>query len=190
MLAYWREHREQLRQSENQRAVLTNYVLVIAAAISGFIVQQHFELRTLPLSVLTVAIGLYGAVAVAKYHERADYHLSQARALTRVLVDAGALANHDVVLEEFHQQHYRKYPRLPRRSSAPPRVWPMRASCTDSTARRSHASRRPGIIRPAGPRPVPHRSSCPVTGCDASAFTRALSGWRQDRKILVYHRER
>ena len=36
VLAYWREHREQLRQSENQRAVLTNYVLVITAAISGF----------------------------------------------------------------------------------------------------------------------------------------------------------
>jgi hypothetical protein len=37
VLAYWREHREQLRQSENQRALLTNYVLVIAAAINGFI---------------------------------------------------------------------------------------------------------------------------------------------------------
>ena len=41
VLAYWREHRDQLRQSENQRAVLTNFVLVITAAISGFIVQQH-----------------------------------------------------------------------------------------------------------------------------------------------------
>ena len=35
VLAYWREHREQLRQSENQRAVLTNYVLVITRAING-----------------------------------------------------------------------------------------------------------------------------------------------------------
>ena len=114
VLAYWREHREQLRQSENQRAVLTNYVLVITAAISGFIVQQDFGLRTLPLSVLIIIIGLYGAVAAAKYHERADYHLFQARALTRVLVDAGALADHEAVLEEFRQQHYRKYPRLHR----------------------------------------------------------------------------
>ena len=65
VLAYWKEHREQLRQSENQRAVLTNYVLVIVAAISGFIVQQHFDLRTLPLSVLIMVIGLYGALAVA-----------------------------------------------------------------------------------------------------------------------------
>jgi hypothetical protein len=114
VLAYWREHREQLRQSENQRAVLTNYVLVIAAAIGGLIVQQHFSHRTLLLSALIVVIGLYGALAVAKYHERADYHLSQARALTRVLLDAGALTDSGAVLEEFRQDHYRKYPRLSR----------------------------------------------------------------------------
>ena len=47
VLAYWHEHREQLRQSENQRAVLTNYVLVITAAISGFIVQ-HQSAATAP----------------------------------------------------------------------------------------------------------------------------------------------
>jgi hypothetical protein len=41
VLAYWREHGEQLRQPGNQCAVLTNYVLVITAAISGFIVQQQ-----------------------------------------------------------------------------------------------------------------------------------------------------
>jgi hypothetical protein len=113
-LAYWQEHREQLRQSENQRAVLTNYVLVITAAISGFIVQQHFADRTLPLSFLIIIIGLYGAVAAAKYHERADYHLSQARALTRVLVQTGSLADHDALLEEYRQEHYRTFPRLHR----------------------------------------------------------------------------
>ena len=48
VLAYWQEHREQFRQSENQRAVLTNYVLVIAAAVSGLVVQQGFKIRTLP----------------------------------------------------------------------------------------------------------------------------------------------
>ena len=114
VLAYWSEHREQFRQSENQRAVLTNYVLVIAAAVSGLVVQQGFKLRTLPLSILIVVIGLYGALAVAKYHERATYHLLQARALTRVLVDSGALADHDAVLEESRQAHYLQYPRLHR----------------------------------------------------------------------------
>ena len=96
MVAFWSEHRAQLRQSESQRAVLTNYVLAIAAAISGLVVQQRFRIQTLPLSVLVVLIGLYGALAAAKYHERANYHLGQARALTRVLVQSGDLPDNDV----------------------------------------------------------------------------------------------
>src|SRR5690242_554951 len=91
VLAYWRDHRDQLRQSENQRAVLTNYMLIIVAALSGFIVQQQLKPATLPLSALIIMIGIFGAITVAKYHERAVYHMSQARALTRALVDAGDL---------------------------------------------------------------------------------------------------
>jgi hypothetical protein len=113
-LAYWKEHREQLRQSESQRAVLTNYILVIVAAVSGFIVQQRFAPRTLPLSVMVIVIGLYGALASAKYHERAEYHLSQARALTRSLVDSGVLTDHQALLDDYRQKHYQRYPRLHR----------------------------------------------------------------------------
>lgn len=109
VLAYWNEHRQQLRQSENQRAVLTNYILVIVAALSGFIVQQELRAGTVPLSCLIVAIGAYGAVTVAKYHERADYHLSQARALTRVLTDLGALPDNQVALDAAREAHYREY---------------------------------------------------------------------------------
>ena len=113
-LAYWSEQRSQLRQSETQRSVLTNYVLTIAAAVSGFVIQQHFRLQTLPLSVLVVLTGVYGAVSAAKYHERASYHLGQARALTRVLVQSGALGDNDAVLEQVRLVHYQQYPRLSR----------------------------------------------------------------------------
>jgi hypothetical protein len=41
VLAYWSEHRQQMRHSESQRAVLRNYILVIVAAASGFLVQQQ-----------------------------------------------------------------------------------------------------------------------------------------------------
>jgi hypothetical protein len=113
VLAYWGEHRDQLRQSETQRALLTNYLLVTAAALSALVVQQRFVPETLPLSVLITLVGLYGAMSVAKYHERADYHLTQARALTRVLTDMGALADRDT-LDEFRKQHYKRYPLLHR----------------------------------------------------------------------------
>jgi hypothetical protein len=111
-LAYWSEHRDQLRQSESQRALLTNYLLVIAAALSALVTQQRFAVETLPLSVLITAVGLYGAIATAKYHERAEYHLFQARALTEVLKDMGSLVDQDAILDQFRSDHYRRYPRL------------------------------------------------------------------------------
>jgi hypothetical protein len=93
---------------------MTNFILVITAGISGFVVQEHFSVRTIPLSVLIVVIGIYGALAAAKYHERANYHLSQARALTRALVSSGALPDNTVLLQESRQAHDARYPRLHR----------------------------------------------------------------------------
>jgi len=113
VLAYWNEHRQQLRQSETQRSLLTNYLLVITAALSGLIVQQKFAGGTLALAVLIVVIGLYGALSAAKYHERAQYHLTQARALTATLTDLGVLAP-DPRLAQFRDAHYRAYPGLSR----------------------------------------------------------------------------
>jgi hypothetical protein len=113
VLAYWAEQRAQLRQSESQRAVLTNYVLVLVTAGTGLILQQEFRLRTLPLALLLAALGGYGALASAKYHERADYHLGQARALTRVLVGLNALPP-DTELDEQRLRHYSEYRLLSR----------------------------------------------------------------------------
>jgi len=113
VLAYWKEHRDQFRQSETQRGMLTNYILVLAAASTALIVQQQFALRTLPLAVFVAAVGGYGAAAAAKYHERAEYHLGQARALTQTLVGLGALG-HDALLNEYRRAHNDKFPRLNR----------------------------------------------------------------------------
>ena len=61
-----------------------------------------------------MVVGLYGALAAAKYHERATYHLGQARALTQALVGSGDLADHHDKLDRFRDDHYREYPRLSR----------------------------------------------------------------------------
>ena len=111
VLALWTEQREQMRQSESQRAVLTNYVLVIAAGLSGLVAQQRFAPSTIPVCVLIILLGLYGALSAAKYGERANYHLSQARALVKTLVAAGVLGP-DTELDDARQQHYRAFPRL------------------------------------------------------------------------------
>jgi len=75
------------------------------------VVQQHFRTQTLPLSILVVVIGMYGALAAAEYHERANYHLGQARALTQVLVECRDLPDNDVILDRFRSDHYQEFRR-------------------------------------------------------------------------------
>ena len=113
LLAFWREQRDQMRQSETQRAILTNYILVLVTGSTGLIVQQKLATRTLPLALLLIGIGLYGAISAAKYHERAEYHLTQARAIASALRNTGALGD-DTLLVERRETHYAKYPRLHR----------------------------------------------------------------------------
>jgi hypothetical protein len=47
VLPFWAEHRQQLRQSETQRSILTNIVLAIVAGLTGLMVQQKFAPNTL-----------------------------------------------------------------------------------------------------------------------------------------------
>ncbi|MBG0819591.1 hypothetical protein HS048_02305 [Planomonospora sp. ID91781] len=111
--AYWKEHREQLRQCETQRSTLSNLLIIITAALSALIVQQRFSLYVLPLCAFISMIGLYGAVAVSKYYERASYHLSQARALTKDLAERGVLGT-DERLVKARTDHYSAFPRIHR----------------------------------------------------------------------------
>jgi hypothetical protein len=111
VLAYWAEHRHQLRQCETQRSTLTNFLLVVTAGLSGFVVQQRFATPTVAVAALIVGLGAYGALSSAKYHERAVYHLAQARALTQTLTDLGALPD-DQHLVTARAAHYGAYPRL------------------------------------------------------------------------------
>ena len=62
--------------------------------------------------MLAVLIGSYGALAAAKYRERANYHLAQVRALTRALVQSGDLPDNEELLDRFRDEHARRYPRL------------------------------------------------------------------------------
>ena len=112
-LAFWKEHREQLRQSETQRSISTNFLLVVTAGLSALIVQQKFSAAVIPLAVFIALLGVYGALLVAKYYERATYHLSQARALTSILTSLGALGS-DAPLDLQRSEHYREFPILRR----------------------------------------------------------------------------
>jgi hypothetical protein len=82
LLQIWREQRDKARQCEDQRALMTNIVLVLASAGIGLVVQHGLRDRTMLLvTVSLVLLGGYGAITSLKYRERYAYHNAQARVL-------------------------------------------------------------------------------------------------------------
>jgi hypothetical protein len=67
----------QAKQSEDQRAILSNFIVVIAVASEGFVVDRDFPKRALVVAISMIVLGLFGAVASAKYYER--FRLAMAR---------------------------------------------------------------------------------------------------------------
>ncbi len=59
-----------LRQAEDQRAQITNMILLIASIVIGFIAQKGLSFDVLPMTILLIALGAYGAIASEKLYER------------------------------------------------------------------------------------------------------------------------
>ena len=52
LIKFCEEEWTQARQSENQRATMTNYIIIIAIAIFGLMVQMDLNTKALPLAIL------------------------------------------------------------------------------------------------------------------------------------------
>ena len=63
----------QARQSETQRAMMTNFIIVLFGVVFGFIIEIGFVKKILPLAGLLIFIGIYGALVSAKFYERWQY---------------------------------------------------------------------------------------------------------------------
>jgi hypothetical protein len=60
----------QARQSENTRASMTNFILIITSVAIGFLFQKGPVKDALPISIFLILLGLYGALVSAKIYER------------------------------------------------------------------------------------------------------------------------
>ena len=82
LLDLWKGHRDEARQMENQRATLTNIVIIVTAAALGFLAQQGgLRASALGVTLPLFLLGSFGAVASAKYGERWAVHSGLADAL-------------------------------------------------------------------------------------------------------------
>ena len=80
LLAYSKEEWEQRRQAENQRSLMTNFILTIASATILLILNKGFTLGSLPFAIFLIPLGIFGSVAVTKLYERGEYHVESTKA--------------------------------------------------------------------------------------------------------------
>jgi hypothetical protein len=78
LLQLYNEERTQARQMEDQRATLTNIVILVVGAGLAFVTNRGLELATLTVSIPMIGIGLYGVITTAKYFERWFRHWKRA----------------------------------------------------------------------------------------------------------------
>jgi hypothetical protein len=100
----------QAKQSEDQRANITNTIVLIAAAIQGGLTQTGFTKNALPLTIILIVIGVFGIVATVKLYERFRYHYEvtrQVRQKLETLVPDTAIR---ACMDAAWQEHKKKHP--------------------------------------------------------------------------------
>ncbi len=104
----------QAQQSEGQRATVTNFLLIIAAGLQGFVVQRRFDHAALGVALVLIFLGVYGAVISAKYYER--FRMSMCR--VGKMIDTLEKINPNVAIwtaqERADELHASRYPVLVR----------------------------------------------------------------------------
>jgi len=84
----YQEHCTHVRHHESQRASAASSFLVIAGALLGLVTyDKSIGLADLPLTILLLLLGSFGALFSAKHYERASLHTERARRF-RDAVDA------------------------------------------------------------------------------------------------------
>jgi len=99
-------------QSENQRTAFSNIVILIASAVFGFLSQHGLTRDALPLTVLLIALGLYGGIASEKLYERSKLHMELAWAWRRRLYELHPDIQLGRLIKEAEEINRKRFPRL------------------------------------------------------------------------------
>jgi hypothetical protein len=101
-----------LRQTEDQRTQITNMVLLIASAVTGFIAQKGLGFDVLPLTILLIALGLYGALISEKMYERFGFFRQRADTLEKKLEALAPGVELGRLWQQANEMNAREFPRL------------------------------------------------------------------------------
>ena len=112
LLKLYEEQWTQVRHLEDQRATVTNLIVVIASAMLGFIVQQGLSVEILPVSLLLIVLGVYGALTAEKYHERIQLRIKRSTVFRDQIDKMQPKMNLAQIMKDYDSQHKERFPRL------------------------------------------------------------------------------
>lgn len=99
----------QVRHVENQRSLISNLLLMMAAIILGLISLSDIYL---PITVFLMLTGVFGASFSLKLHERAAFHIERARKYRDRLEELFPNTNLKLLREAADKKHVTLHPAL------------------------------------------------------------------------------
>jgi len=106
------ENREHARRSEDRRIAISSITTLTCSAILITLAVLPAGLRTLPLALWLVALGILGVLSCIKLHERALFHERRARLLRRQLDARVPEAQAEQVQADAKSAHDHDHPLL------------------------------------------------------------------------------
>jgi len=114
LMELMQEHFRQIRHYETQRSTVSNLLVIIAAAILAFVTyDKTLTLFDLPLTILLLVLGLFGAAFCMKYYERSTlnserFHRYQEK-IDEVLFNSNLI---HILREETDNIHTKEFPKM------------------------------------------------------------------------------
>ncbi len=102
----------QAKQSEDQRATLTNIIVVVAAASQGYVAEKNFATDTVVIASFLIMIGIFGLFATAKYYERFRHSMCRVGRLRERLDTMYPTLELERTKDRADLEHARRYPKL------------------------------------------------------------------------------
>jgi hypothetical protein len=106
---FYQEHCAWERHHEEQRASVTNILLVVAAGVLSVITFDGISRSDLPLTIFLIMQGLFGALFVAKQYERFARHQRLVGKYRQALNDRFPESQIIALREQADKEHKEKY---------------------------------------------------------------------------------
>jgi len=105
---YW----DEIRHTENQRAMLTNLIILIASGVLGLSFQQGMTRTIIPLAVLMIILGLFGVITTMKLYERYMFLQTRLDCFYEHIDVLHPKAHFKTLKDKADTNHKRKFPVL------------------------------------------------------------------------------